>query len=443
MNKMQVNKSQYLLILRGVIVLAPVLYALSASLLEPVFFLVVAWLAWQGRRFGGEMPDIRFWKPIRYTFYGLMGVLAFQLVPIPVGLLRYLSGGTYQALGMMIKPPPPFHAISVAPGETLTALMELCALALFFNTIVRINGEKEEFISLLNAVAVSAALLMAVGLSGILPDEFGTGGRYVSFYLAAVLPLVSALLFLNVRYLESSRGFLEKYFSLILKERKVMIYTLLAGVLGAGALFTRSYIAWWGCLASLLFLLMWSYYFKRPPGIRKKIRVLLIIVWVITLLAGLNNTANDLSTGGEARDESLRWRQTLAVIRAFPIFGSGFGSWQYAVDLHDAVYQARWPIHADIGYLEFIAENGAAGGGLMFLLLGLSLWSLTRAWWRRRHPQVKILSIGVSAFLVSCLFQFSFNTALRTPPLLFLFFLLLALGFRIALYKKDAGEVKQ
>jgi O-antigen ligase/tetratricopeptide (TPR) repeat protein len=141
---------------------------------------------------------------------------------------------------------------------------------------------------------------------------------------------------------------------------------------------------------------------------------------------------HDLGIAGRANV----WNDTLKMIRDFPLFGVGLGSWQ---DLFQRYRTAPWSqefyreAHND--YLELLTETGIVGFVLLawfFLLAGKTLLSYVR--WNRPSEDTgsKALVGALLAALGAMAFHEFFDFSLQIPANAFLFTLLIALALRIA-----------
>jgi len=70
------------------------------------------------------------------------------------------------------------------------------------------------------------------------------------------------------------------------------------------------------------------------------------------------------------------WIDTCKVIRAYPIFGVGFGSYQYVLGIY-RTFPIKWGFleYAHQDYLHLLAEMGAVGGAFLVAFL---IWYLRR-----------------------------------------------------------------
>src|SRR5262249_47210952 len=65
------------------------------------------------------------------------------------------------------------------------------------------------------------------------------------------------------------------------------------------------------------------------------------------------------------------WSDSLHLLREFPIWGTGYGTFQFAEPIHRSSAQDIIYEHAENDYLEGLVEGGAMGLLLMVLAIGL------------------------------------------------------------------------
>ncbi len=127
------------------------------------------------------------------------------------------------------------------------------------------------------------------------------------------------------------------------------------------------------------------------------------------------------------------WRDSLRMIRDFPIFGVGLGCWP---ELFPHYQRAPWMSfyfrQPENDYIQLAAETGLAGVALAFWF-GAVVWRKCRAAAARlsvrRWPLFAALGAGIAGGLVHEIFDFS----LHTPANALLFCVLLAILLRLAL----------
>ncbi|MDH3443917.1 MAG: O-antigen ligase family protein, partial [Deltaproteobacteria bacterium] len=125
------------------------------------------------------------------------------------------------------------------------------------------------------------------------------------------------------------------------------------------------------------------------------------------------------------------WQDTLGMLRDFPLFGVGLGSWP---ELFPRYRRPPWSgdfyreAHND--YIELWAETGIVGIGLLGWFFFQTGTALLRGF-KKVSPQVFPLLAAISVPLVVMAFHELLDFNLQIPANAFLFTLLMALGLRI------------
>jgi O-antigen ligase len=121
------------------------------------------------------------------------------------------------------------------------------------------------------------------------------------------------------------------------------------------------------------------------------------------------------------------WRDTLRIVRAFPFFGTGQGTFADAMFVYQQTARQVLFNHAHDEYLQLLTE----GGVVMLLLVVLGLVLLARAVQHRLdgdESSHRFVRIGAAAGLAAVAVQSIWETGLRAPANLLLAALLAALA---------------
>jgi O-antigen ligase len=143
----------------------------------------------------------------------------------------------------------------------------------------------------------------------------------------------------------------------------------------------------------------------------------------------------------QVREEPAAY--TLPIIRAYPVFGSGPGSFHVVFPRYRPATVTDFHEHAHNDYAQFAAESGVPGFLLLACFVSLALGCALVAQARRRDPLMRGISfacvMGVTAILIHSWTDFN----LQIPANAALFMVLLALGW-ISLYhdRQGAGPVR-
>lgn len=77
-------------------------------------------------------------------------------------------------------------------------------------------------------------------------------------------------------------------------------------------------------------------------------------------------------------------------------------------------------------------------------MIGMMIFSIFKMWTERRHPEMKMIGIGIITSIFAAAFHSIFDFSLRIPANIFVFSLVLVLGIQIASCeskrKREVGE---
>jgi len=321
--------------------------------------------------FGPPLERILLWSLILLPAY-----LLFQLTPLPLTLLRLISPARAELSDGLrnVFPSGGFAALSVVPAATLESLLRICAYVAAFVLIRELAWHMghRRWAAALPLVSV-AAFEAVLGLFQLRAGNFAHGTYVNRNHFAGLLemalpfPLMYAVALLNrnrqkplsvKRAFAASAGF------------------SIAALIFAAVLESLSRMGFLACLAALFTAGALSVSMRRRP--------LLIAVVVLATLAllvllppdALLERMSNLSAPGEI-SSGVRvqiWRDTLALFRAFPLFGCGAGAYQSALLRYKTAAPLNTVDYAHNDYLQLLAELGIAG----FVILAAAIFGLVR-----------------------------------------------------------------
>ncbi len=465
------NKRQYLLLLKATVLLAPLPLGCVGSFQSAILFLalLLPLLPIMGRPGAGE-PDAvvesghglfagRFFYPraIGYAFAGLLLVLALQVVPLPLFLLRLVSPRTVQILSVLKEAPPAFHPVSLVPFKTLAFIAQVCAAALFFLVLARVRLDKRDIVSLLKVSVLSGLLQALLGLSGLRHGRLFSAGiltggadgggfvgcfshpQHLAFYLVMIWPLTIALILFQSRYFETFLPLFALARMLVRKPREYGLFLAAAAVIAGGILLSRSMPGLFTLLFAMLLLFAMVYYLTRTRPVRRHLKPLFVAGAVLVGFLALRGTIQDaFRVQDDKLPHFLVWPNPVAMMSDFPFLGTGLKTLDegpVAVNPRESSLHSGTPQN----YLEFGAEGGLLGMSAFYLFAGVVLLSLFRTWRLRRHPDVKALGLGLIVSLFAAVFFSPASFSFLVPAILFQFALMLALAVKVVTYKRAAG----
>jgi O-antigen ligase len=347
-------------------------------------FAVGAGSWWKGRSRHSSVPA-------RGWLWGLVALVAFQLVPLPPFLLRLVSPGSYSLYNAdLLTQSRAWHPITLSPIATALNLVVVASFSLFYGAIFREFGDSR-WRRRLAWVLVGLALVLTVEalyqesspephrILSIWQLEFEDWGVFGLFtnrnhfagYLALVIPL--SLGFTAEAWQAVALGWQHRAVRkwLVLGEAsagRALIYSAVSMVLIVGVLATQSRGGTAAFLLSAAVL---------PLSFRSRSRALglvVVLAFAGAIWVDFDGIIRGFQTRGVTTDRVDMWRDTLQLIPLFPFFGTGLGAFG-ATYLH---YQTYWRgsysiVRAHNDYLQILLDMGPVGlvlaGGALFTAL--------------------------------------------------------------------------
>lgn len=384
------------------------------------------------------------------------GVIALQLIPLPVSWLLQVSPATdtavrrmdlaYEAArgaGIAV-----LHPISIAPAQTLKGLAFFAALSLFllgatammprvhvswlirrltalglvlglFAIVQRatfngrlywvfepINVASNSFGPFVNRNHFAGWMLMAGALAAgylcslLLPR----GGRHRTFWRARVAELSSA---------EGSRALF------VACSLTVMVLSLVWTM-------SRSGIAAFAVATALLSVRV----FARFSGGRRiaVVAFLLVVVLFALLWKGLDTIFDWYSQTNTLEWRFELWRDTMAIVRDFPLFGTGLDTYGASTLLYPMSDPGWHAMEAHNDYVQILSE----GGVLLATAVAAAAWQLARgiraAFAQPEPPTSYWIRVGATVGLVAIAIQELSDFSLQMPANAVLFAVLAAMA---------------
>jgi O-antigen ligase len=407
-----------------------------------------------------QVPAV--WKALLGVFFT---VTVFQLLPLPSPILRLLSPRT-EAFhrGLLILGVPGLgggcmRALSYSPSLSLAEGAPYFGYLIFGWLVCRYLDSRKK-VAIFVRVMVGGAVFQAVyGLTEYLSGSgrifgwknpggagaaFGTfvNRNHFSGFLEMILPLSVALMMAKVEDSKhDSPGAKTGRFRLVLW----MVFPV---ILSLGIYFSRSRAGIISLAVSLLAMAISLISWKRPHKERdaswKKplttLGIIVLIVTVIWLIFGFEPIAKRFSRELLAKSGRQTYAQnTLKLIRDYPLWGTGLGTFSYAHILYERYYDPDTTTisHAHNDYLEVLAESGLIGGGALILAALGSIGFLYRRWRRRPMSEETIIGLGCLAGLVALLVHSFADFNLRIPANAVFFIALWAVARRTILGSEE------
>jgi O-antigen ligase len=360
---------------------------------------------------------------------------------ILLGLIQLIPFKSTPASGLLDRAT---RTLSLDPYSTRLVIIQVASLFIYFVAVLIFTDTSRRQRALVRTIIVFGFFLAMFGLM----QSFTSDGTRVYWFRqltqsTAFGPFINRHHFAG--YMELTIGLpLGLLFSGGLEGSKRPMYLFVALLMGVALIATNSRGGMISLGAEILFLAVIA-----GPGLRRKVnqsraerarsalfRALLAVVLLVALIGGsvffggaasftrLLGTANsaDPTTG-----RSHFWGVAVEVIKTYPIFGTGLGSFGVMYTRYDSwngFYRVE-QVHND--YLQALSDGGIAGGilGLAFILI------LFRGGLVRRETEDRFRRGVVTGALTGCfavLVHSFFDFTLHTTSNALLFLILAALA---------------
>ncbi len=458
------GKKLFVLSLKAFILLSPLPFGGVPRVFAPMFYICLLLLGFLGYRQRFHQREIVGERLILRAGLLTGGFFLLQLIPLPLVLLRVISPNTVATLTRLRETAPAFHPISLVPFQTLETLMQFMAMTFILWILMHVNVRRRDMMGILYTIVYSGVFQVLFGLakyfsgnrkffllfhtqkqdvySSYLTGTIGNPNHF-AFYLELVLPVALAVLFIQVDALKRFPSFQERMHQAVDFKNKSFFYLGAVLLCGVGILLTGSRAGVVTTALSLLVFVQLSVYLAGKQDIRRRLKWIFISIVLLASIVGIQNTiAKFMTSPLHAGGRMTRWPDSLKMALDYPIAGTGFGTYNYAFFLYDSD-GVKWSTHAHNDYLEVLTDGGAIGG-MVFLFF---VWSLVNAyvrrWWERRHPQIKLIGIGILTAFFAALFHSLFDFSMRIPANLFLATVLIGIGINLMAYRRDQSPTLQ
>ena len=407
-------------------------------------------------------PVLRKMTPIAAAFFGYLGL---QVLPLPAGLVRLVSPGSFE-LRRLYTPGfdgTGFISLSIAPSATVREGLFLAALFILGFLVVKTVVRGRQIRTMLAVLVASGAFQALYGLFELSREHprilfyekvFSLGSvtgtfvnrNHLSGYLEMLVPLALGLAIARMNMLAFGvSGFREK----------VLLWTS-KGVLGNILLFaaaavmslavvlsnSRSGLVVLGFTVFLFLGLTVASYSRtgyRQPWVGRSIRVTFLAVTALAVYAGVGSTIERFALDDLLHeDRPLYWANTADIVGDFPLFGTGLGTFAAAYNAYETRGGDGMELrHAHNDYLEYVAELGVLGAALLFGAVAYLAVQAYLAWRKRRHAHARALALGGLVSLAGMAVHAVTDFNLHVPANMVLFAVVLALTPVMAYYRKS------
>ncbi len=369
--------------------------------------------------------------PLFWPFILFLATILIQLIPLPLGIVKVLSPHTV-ALRETLGCGREILPLSLIPARTFDQFLRWVVVFLVYLLVVNVFTRKtiQRLLTALFALTCFEVFyglfLLFTGSHCLLwycKPEYGNFGSrlhgtyrnpdHMAGFLEMVVPLsmaqiLSKRLFSPFKSEERARRLLGIFF--------IMIF-----VIGLFLTISRA-----GIIAFLIGMAYFYFSGKKETegwGHNFYLKILVTLVLIYLLWIGIGPIIDRFWSAASSlrNDRGVVWRDTLNLVKDYPIFGTGFGSYRFVYPkykslLSQAIYRSP---HND--YLMFLAE-----GGIVSLLA--FLWLIFNAL-KNLVKGNSLLARGATAGFVSLLVHSFFDFNLQIPANAWIFAVLMAIGW--------------
>jgi O-antigen ligase len=388
-----------------------------------------------------------------------------QLFPLPSGLFKVISPKTFELKNSLssfhsqLLPPNTDFQISFVPFLTQIDFFKWLTLAGFFLFLFYWKRSDQAVIPSL----IPVMMLVGIGECFYGMFEFFSGHQYIlhlnmkgeissvtgtfinrnnlAGYLLMVIPLSIGFLFSRETFEEGRfRGWRHQLASL---DGKTLLTGFCVIVMILGLLFTASRM---GIASLLLSFTLILFLFRNPRHKQRLSKSSILILGLAILWAawiGLDAVISRFFTSPE--DFKMRWNiwvDTFQMVKDFPLFGSGLGTFQQVFPLYRSFHIRGLVDHSENDFLQLISEVGILGTGFLAILFFFLLFkaiSGIRAL-SDREP-ARYLAIGGLVGILALMLHSMVEQNIQNPANAFLYTMLWAIVLRMSQVKKKRAEM--
>ena len=429
-----------------------------ASLLIIQILSFLVFILWLFKSMAEENKPFVSVKPY-LPFLFFLVLCLFQTVPLPSSVLELLSGKSLEIwestrsvlTDIGVASDMELFTISLYPSATLKKTLLLLSYFVFGIVVSRSFRKTGTLniaiIPIFTIMAIESALgIYQYLLSG--GDEVASGTfvnrNHFAGFLELCFPLaLGYVLSIGDWSKSNKKSFVRRLVSSD-NAQKQILFLFLLGVVVLSIILSESRGGIFSILMSLLFFyIVSSRFLRKGIEIKWMIYVVLVVALCFGVYIGLYPIIERyLMVEGDLPLRTLVWKDVLLIIKDFPLFGTGLGTFGYIYPLYKvSILKPIVYVYSHNDYLQILAETGLVGFLSLMFALALFVFSSIRSLVRlstEQHYLRFFLLLGALTGIFSILIHsfVDFNLQIPSNGLYFAFLI----GLSVALGSDRENE---
>ena len=408
--------------------------------------------------------------PLNIVIFLFILIILLQLIPLPGFLIRLISPNTHEIIETTREAlaRPEFGkglgTVSLYVYATRGDLLKVLVYASIFFLIIHHTRNRTRVNSIIITIILTGCLVSLYALFEKLSGHnhiwwwknawhasgfrvFGTfiNPDHFAFYLGLVIPLAFGFLYgmrTNKRGNRPVRRdthmtlWRRLFGPLIEQEAGTQKYILLAfsvGIMLLTLIFTGSRAAIFSLATAFVFMATAVFLKTRKRHFAFLIGLACVIAFFYGYRIGFEPVVERFKALTFARltmEGRLRYLQaTLPIIAAFPVMGTGLGTFKYIYPKYNPEGFPYGLSHLHNDWIELLAEMGFVGLAVVMVGIASLFGSFLRLWWIRNDPYAVGIGIGALGAVCSASVHTLFDYSLHMPANAVLLAVVVAIGF--------------
>ena len=391
-------------------------------------------------------------------------LVASQLIPIPVAVLEKVSPARLADVAML--PGTTWAALSVYPRVTWLGLVKFLAFVAAFVLAAHVSDLRRN-----RSVLVRVLILLGLVEAGYGIVQYLTGWHKIFTYTKKYDLEEATGTFINRNHFA---GHLELVFPFVLAAafyaferwagrhralrgtaegdvrssaaQQAVFYLFLLALIVVAMVFSRSRMGILVTLVTLVFMSVLAQVKVRRKGWLLGILGFLGVVGSYGLWIGLGPVLARFERITDPHYLTIEgryaiWSDTVRLIRDFPVFGSGLGTFEVVYRQYQTTLVENAVDHAHNDYLEFTANTGLIGVALMFIPIFYLLVRMIFAFLEDSRGYRRSITLGCIGGTLALLLHSLTDFNLQISANALTFAVILGIGYRAAILDPRQKEM--